>query len=253
MHFVVISIFPEMFSALTENGISSRALATDTIRVSTINPRDFATNPYQSIDDRPFGGGAGMVMMYEPLEKSILQAKKTLTPSAPVVYLSPQGTCLTQERIKVLRQAPELILLCGRYKGIDERIIKDYVDEEISIGDYVLSGGEIPAMVLIDSIARLLPDSLNTPESAMGDSFYDGLLDHPHYTRPAVLENGSAVPEVLLSGNHQKIDEWKHKQRLKQTLKKRSDLINWQRLSDQDQEFVRQLAENNNDNDKKSN
>lgn len=253
MHFVVISIFPEMFSALTAHGISSRALATDTIQISTINPRDFTTNAYQSVDDRPFGGGVGMVMRYEPLEKSLLQAKKTLTPSARVVYLSPQGTCLTQERIKALCQAPELILLCGRYKGIDERIIKDYVDEEISIGDYVLSGGEIPAMVLIDSIARLLPNALNTPESAHGDSFYDGLLDHPHYTRPAVLENGSAVPEVLLSGNHQKIDQWKHKQRLKQTLKKRNDLINWQRLSDQDQEFVRQLAENNNDNDKKSN
>ena len=242
MHFIVISIFPEMFAALTEHGISSRALNTNKIQISSINPRDFAKNAYQSIDDRPFGGGAGMIMMYEPLEKAILQAKKTLIKSARIVYLSPQGACLTQERIKALSKTAGLILLCGRYKGIDQRVIDAYVDEEISIGDYVLSGGEIPAMVLIDSIARLLPDSLNTPASAMGDSFYDGLLDHPHYTRPAVLENGCAVPEVLLSGDHQKIKNWKQQQRLQQTFEKRSDLIDWQQLSDQERDFISKLS-----------
>ena len=235
MHFVVISIFPEMFLALTKHGIPSRALTSGKMKISIINPRDFSTNAYQSIDDRPFGGGSGMIMSYKPLEKAILKAKKILTKSAYLVYLSPQATCLTQKRIEKLCKTPEVILLCGRYKGIDERIIKDYVDEEISIGDYVLSGGEIPAMVLIDSISRLLPNVLNTLASAEEDSFYHGLLDHPHYTRPSVLKNGSAVPKVLLSGNHRKISNWKIKQRLKQTLKKRKDLINFKTLSnDQD-------------------
>lgn len=251
MYFVVISIFPEMFAVFKKYGISSRAIKTGHIHISTVNPRDFTVDSYQSLDDRPFGGGPGMVMSYEPLEKSILEAKKTLTPSARIVYLSPQGIRLTQKRIKELCEKPNLILLCGRYKGIDERVIKDYIDEEISIGDYVLSGGEIAAMVLIDSITRLLPNTINNAESAKEDSFYHGLLDHPHYTRPKILKNGSVAPEVLLSGNHQKIDEWKHKQRLKQTLKKRRDLINWGQLSLKDQKFLKELIKKNNSNNNK--
>ena len=242
MHFIIVSIFPEMFLSFMNYGLLSRACKKGAIKITTINPRKFIKKGYQSIDDRPFGGGAGMIMKYSPLEKSILEAKKILKPSTMVIHLSPKGSCIKQDYIKRLCNRSEFILLCGRYKGIDERLIEDYVDEEISIGDYVLSGGELPAMVLIDSIVRLLPNVVHNSDSVKGDSFYNGLLDHPHYTRPAILKNRSSVPKVLLSGNHKAIDEWKHRQRLQQTFKKRQDLINWKKLSITDQEFIQQLT-----------
>ncbi|WP_119344905.1 tRNA (guanosine(37)-N1)-methyltransferase TrmD [Facilibium subflavum] len=245
MEFSVITIFPEMFQLFSGYGISSRAVQNEQVKVSTINPRQFANNRYQSIDDRPFGGGPGMVMMYEPLEKSILAAKNALTKSAKVVYLSPQGEPLTQKKVNAFAKQDALILLCGRYEGIDERLIETHVDEEVSIGDYVLSGGELPAMVLMDSIIRLLPGVLNDSDSAIEDSFYDGLLDCPHYTRPAVLPDGQKVPEVLLSGDHKKIQQWRHQQKLKRTFERRRDLIECLCLSEEDKQMIAQWVQTN--------
>ncbi|WP_116963376.1 tRNA (guanosine(37)-N1)-methyltransferase TrmD [Fastidiosibacter lacustris] len=242
MRFIVISIFPEMFSALSEFGISARAVNNEKVQLTIINPREFATNRYQSIDDRPFGGGPGMVMMYDPLQKAIMDAKKRLNKLAKVVYLSPQGKPLTQARVKELACEDALILLCGRYEGIDERLIERHVDEEISIGDYVLSGGELPAMVLMDSIMRLLPDVLNDQESAVEDSFYNGLLDCPHYTRPAQHSEAGDVPAVLLSGDHRKIQQWRQQQKIKRTFMRRKDLIECLCLSDEDKQYLAQIA-----------
>lgn len=243
MQFVVISIFPDMFELLTNFGVSSRALKSNKASVNTVNPRDFAKNRYQSIDDRPFGGGPGMVMLYEPLEQSILKAKKTLKKPAKVVCLSPQGKPLTQNKVNDFAKQDALILLCGRYEGFDERLIQTDVDEEISVGDYILSGGELPAMTLIDSIIRLLPGVLNDANSAIEDSFHDGLLDCPHYTRPAILPDGQRVPDVLLSGDHKKIQEWRHQQKLRRTFERRRDLIERLCLSDDDKQLIVQWAQ----------
>ena len=241
--FVAISIFPEMFAAVSHYGVSARAFNLEKANLITINPRQFAVNRYQSIDDRPFGGGPGMVMMYDPLQKAILEAKKRLNKPAKVVYLSPQGKPLTQQRVKDFACEDALILLCGRYEGIDERLIEQYVDEEISIGDYVLSGGELPAMTLIDSIVRLLPGVLNDQDSAIEDSFYDGLLDCPHYTRPATHSEAGRVPAILLSGDHLKIQQWRHQQKLKRTFLRREDMIECLCLSDKDKQYIAQFVQ----------
>ena len=246
MQFAVISIFPEMFEAISCYGITRRAMAQAKVSLTTINPRQFADNNYQRIDDRPFGGGPGMVMLYDPLEKSIRQAKKALKCGAKVVYLSPQGKPLTQKKVKALSREDALILLCGRYEGVDERVIEQHVDEEISIGDYVLSGGELPAMVLMDSIVRMLPETLNTHSSIVEDSFYDGLLDCPHYTRPASLPEVGDVPDVLLSGNHEKIQQWRHQQKLKRTFLRRKDMIKCLCLSDEDKHYLAYLEQEQN-------
>lgn len=244
MNFAVITIFPEIFNAVTQFGISSRAFNEKKISLITINPRKFTTDRYQTVDDRPFGGGPGMVMMYEPLKKSICEAKKKLNKKAKVVYLSPQGKLLAQDDIKRFSSSDgDLVLVCGRYEGIDERLIQHYVDEEISIGDYVLSGGEIPAMVLIDSIVRLLPGVLKMKRSIIEDSFYDGLLDHPHYTRPASHFEGGDVPEILLSGNHEKIQKWRHNEKLKRTFLRREKLIKCLCLSDKDKEYLKKIMQ----------
>ena len=224
-----ITIFPEMFAALTGSGITRRAIEDGAWSLGFQNPRDYVESNYRTVDDRPYGGGPGMVMLPEPLETAINAARakqqEAGVAKSRVIYLSPQGKPLTHGRVMKLAQADEgLILLCGRYEGIDERLIERCVDEEISMGDFVLSGGEIPAMALIDAIVRQLPGVLNDAQSAVEDSFVSGLLDCPHYTRPEDY-HGLRVPEVLLSGHHEKIRRWRLKQSLGRTWQRRPELL----------------------------
>ncbi|GHD69571.1 tRNA (guanosine(37)-N1)-methyltransferase TrmD [Jeongeupia chitinilytica] len=238
----VVTLFPEMFDAITRSGVTRRAVELGVFALQTWNPRDFTSDNYRRVDDRPFGGGPGMVMQPEPLELAIEAAKVRQHErgvASRVVYLSPQGQRLSHAKAVELAGLDGLVLLCGRYEGVDERLIQRQVDEEISIGDYVLSGGELPAMVLIDAIARLWPGVLNTQASAEEDSFVDGLLDCPHYTRPEDYR-GMAVPEVLLSGNHANIRRWRLKQALGRTWLRRPDLLADRQLS---KEEARLLAE----------
>ncbi|MBL8446689.1 MAG: tRNA (guanosine(37)-N1)-methyltransferase TrmD [Zoogloeaceae bacterium] len=230
----VVTLFPEMFAALTDAGITRRALERGLYEIRLWNPRDFVDSPSRTVDDRPYGGGPGMVMMAAPLEAAIeaARAAQHLALGRPgrVIYLSPQGQRLDHRRVMALGDEPALILLCGRYEGVDQRLIDRCVDEEISLGDFVLSGGELPAMVLMDALIRQLPGALNDEDSAAEDSFADGLLDCPHYTRP---ENycGMLVPDVLLSGNHAAIRKWRLLKALEATLTKRPDLLTDRPLS----------------------
>jgi tRNA (guanine37-N1)-methyltransferase len=224
MNIQVVTLFPEMFSAVSDNGVTGRAIQKGLVQLGTVNPRDFTDDRHNSVDDRPYGGGPGMVMMVEPLRDAISEARKVLSDKAKVIYLSPQGRKLDQAGLQSLLEHEELILLCGRYEGIDERLIASDVDEEISIGDYVISGGELAAMVLIDGVTRLVPGALGHEESAEQDSFMNGLLDTPHYTRPEVLD-GEAVPDVLLSGHHKNIERWRLKQALGRTWLRRPDML----------------------------
>lgn len=223
-----------MFDALAKYGITRRALEQQRFQLQLWNPRDFTADNYRTVDDRPYGGGPGMVMLAEPLEKAIEAAKerqKQAGVAGPrVVHLSPQGKVLTHQRVMELVQEPGLVLLASRYEGVDERLLRRQVDEEISIGDYVLSGGELAAMVLIDAIVRQLPGVLGDAESAIQDSFVDGLLDCPHYTRPEEYQ-GEAVPEVLMSGHHAEIQRWRLKQSLGRTWQRRPDLLATRQLS----------------------
>lgn len=223
MHFSVISLFPEFVETVTQYGVVGRAFANQKASLHCVNPRDFTTDRYQTVDDRPYGGGPGMLMLAEPLYQSIQAAKQQHRPETPVIYLSPAGEPLTQSLLFELSQLPDLILLSGRYEGIDQRLIETSVDREISVGDYVLSGGELPAMVLMDGIIRLLPEVLGHEASAQQDSFVDNQLDCPHYTRPEVWQN-QTVPDVLLSGNHAAIEQWRAQQAEKNTKTKRPDL-----------------------------
>ena len=211
MHIGVISLFPDMFSAITEHGVTRRAIKEDLLTVSVWNPRDFTHDKHRTVDDRPYGGGPGMLMMVQPLVDAINAAKAALGEDTPVIYLSPQGQTLDHGGVTQLAQNDRMILIAGRYEGIDQRVIDQYVDAEWSIGDYVLSGGELPAMVLIDAVARMVPGVLGHQDSAAEDSFANGLLDCPHYTRPETY-NGQQVPTVLLSGNHEKIRQWRLQQ-----------------------------------------
>ncbi|KEI35354.1 tRNA (guanosine(37)-N1)-methyltransferase TrmD [Allofrancisella frigidaquae] len=240
MKFGIVSIFPEMFKALSDFGITSRAFKTEKAEIKYFNPRDYTTDKHATVDDTSFGGGAGMVMKYQPLADAILRAKKTLGYDTKVVYLSPQGSIFDHSKALELLNNDSLILLCGRYEGVDERLIQEHVDEEISVGDFVLSGGEIPAMLIMDSLIRLLPNVLGNKDSVVEDSFYDGLLDYPHYTKPAVLPNGEAVPDILLSGNHLEIARWRRKQKLIRTYERRKDLIQCLCLSDKDKHVLEQ-------------
>ncbi len=224
MHLGVISLFPEMFKAVTDFGVTGRAVKNGRLQVTVWNPRDFTDDKHRTVDDRPYGGGPGMVMKVAPLLAAIDNAKTLLGKNSKVIYLSPQGKPLTQVVLGELAQQKSLILLAGRYEGVDERLIQQKVDEEWSIGDYVLSGGELPAMVMIDGMARLLPGVLGDAESAEQDSFMDGLLDYPHYTRPEQLE-GDTVPPVLLGGDHEAIRKWRLKQSLGRTWLRRPDLL----------------------------
>jgi tRNA (guanine37-N1)-methyltransferase len=230
--FGVISLFPDMFSPFTQQGVIGRAVKSGKLSVDTFNPRDFTHDRHRTVDDRPYGGGPGMLMMVKPLTDAIHAAKNIGGENSKVIYLSPQGKPLDQAGVKRLASIERTILICGRYEGIDERVIESHVDEEVSIGDYVLSGGELPAMVLMDAVARLVPGVLGHKASAVEDSFTDGLLDCPHYTRPEVLE-GQKVPEVLLSGDHEKIRQWRLMQSLGRTMQRRPDLLNHLALTEE--------------------
>jgi len=228
LHFDVVTLFPEMFDAVTESGITGRARERRAYQLLTWNPRDFAANNHRTVDDRPYGGGPGMVMMAEPLEKAICAARQRQMSSGVrkprVIYLSPQGRPYQHALAMELAAEQGIVMLCGRYEGVDERLIARQVDDEISIGDYVLSGGEVAAMVVMDSVIRQLPGVLGDDESAQQESFVRGLLDCPHYTRPETYE-GVATPPVLLSGNHADIARWRLKQSLGRTHQRRPDLL----------------------------
>ena len=222
MKFEIITLFPEMFSAIKEEGVVARAIKKSIISINEWQLRDFSANKYKNIDDKPYGGGGGMVMQVKPIRDCIAKIKEQ-TPETKVIYLSPQGQQLNQSLVEKLASFNSLTLLCGRYEGVDERIIENDIDYEVSIGDYVISGGELAAMVLIDSVSRRLPNVLGNQDS-LKDSFTDGLLDYPHYTRPEIVD-GQPVPEVLLGGNQAKIDAWRHKQSIEKTNQKRPDLL----------------------------
>jgi tRNA (guanine37-N1)-methyltransferase len=228
MQFDVVTLFPEMFTAITQSGITRRAFEQKKCELALWNPRDFTSDKHRTVDDRPYGGGPGMVMMVKPLQAAVLEAKKrqiaTDLPAPRVIYLSPQGKALTHERVMQLTAEPGLVLLCGRYEAVDQRFLDTCVDEEISLGDFVLSGGELPAMALMDAVIRQLPGVLHDDASAVEDSFVNGLLDCPHYTRPEVYE-GSAVPAVLMGGHHVEIEKWRRERALEATAKKRPDMI----------------------------
>jgi tRNA (guanine37-N1)-methyltransferase len=243
MRIEVVTLFPEMFSALSDNGVTGRAIQKGLVQLGMINPRDYTEDRHNTVDDRPYGGGPGMVMLVEPLQKAIAAARKEVSKEAKLIYLSPQGRRLDQEGLRTLASYEDMILLCGRYEGIDERLIASEVDEEWSIGDYVLSGGELAAMVLIDGVTRLIPGALGHEDSAQQDSFMNGLLDTPHYTRPENLD-GMAVPDVLLSGHHQNIERWRLKQALGRTWLRRPELLEKLTLDQAQQdllaEFIRE-------------
>lgn len=238
----VITLFPEMFRAVTDFGVTGRAVKNGLLEVQTWNPRDFTHDRHNTVDDRPYGGGPGMLMMVQPLRDAIHAAKAAAGEGAKVIYLSPQGRKLTQQGVSELAQSSKLILVCGRYEGIDERIIQTEVDEEWSVGDYVLSGGELPAMTLIDSVSRLVPGVLGKQASAEQDSFCDGLLDCPHYTRPECLD-GLDVPAVLLSGNHEEIRRWRLQQSLIRTLQRRPELFENLALTDEQTTLLAQFVD----------
>ncbi|MGK2946020.1 MAG: tRNA (guanosine(37)-N1)-methyltransferase TrmD [Candidatus Malihini olakiniferum] len=228
----VISLFPNMFHAIVNYGVTGRAVKNSLLNIQCWNPRDFTYDKRRTVDDRPYGGGPGMLMMAQPLWDAIHEAKIAAGDGVGVIYLSPQGRTLDQQGVRQLATHQKLILVCGRYQGIDDRVIRNEIDEEWSIGDYVLSGGELPAMVVIDSVSRLIPGVLGHASSAEEDSFADGLLDCPHFTRPTMLEN-MEVPLVLLSGNHVEIRRWRLKQSLGRTWLKRPELLKNLALNDE--------------------
>jgi tRNA (guanine37-N1)-methyltransferase len=244
VEFDVITLFPPMFEALTRYGVIGRALEQQRWRLKLWDPRDFTSDSYRTVDDRPYGGGPGMVLLAEPIEAAIAAAKarqqETGIEAARVIYLSPQGERFDHERAQEFTREPGLILLAGRYEGVDERLIERAVDEELSIGDYVLSGGELAVMVLIDTIVRQLPGVLGDADSAAQDSYAGGLLDYPHYTRPEVYR-GSAAPAVLLSGNHREIERWRLKQSLGRTWARRPELLNNRLLSADEQSLLEEF------------
>ena len=244
MRFDVITIFPEMFEAVTRHGITRRALEEGGFDFRAWNPRDFVDDPHRTVDDRPYGGGPGMVMLAGPLEDCIDAAVARQSAAGverpQVLLLTPQGERFTDAVARELARSPGLVLVAGRYEGVDERLIRRRIDREISIGDYVTSGGELPAMVMMDAIVRLLPGSLNDAGSASQDSFSDGLLDWPHYTRPEEWQ-GERVPEVLLSGNHAAIAKWRRKQALSRTWARRPDLLGGRALSKEDSELLAEI------------
>ncbi|MCP3868308.1 MAG: tRNA (guanosine(37)-N1)-methyltransferase TrmD [Gammaproteobacteria bacterium] len=245
MRFDVVTLFPDLVRGMVGVGVTGRALDRGKARLCLWNPRDYTQDVHRTVDDRPYGGGPGMVMKVEPLVAAIQEARAA-SPGARVAYLSPQGARLDQAAVREMSQRPGMILVAGRYEGIDERIIDRYVDEEWSIGDYVLSGGELPALVLIDAVVRLLPGVLGDADSALQDSYMDGLLDCPHFTRPAMFE-GEAVPSVLTSGDHEAIRRWRLRQSLGRTWKRRPELLDKRSLTAEEQylldEFIQAQAD----------
>jgi len=243
----VITLFPDMLAAVTDHGITGRAVRQDLVTIDCLNPRDFTEDKHRTVDDRPYGGGPGMVMKIEPLRKAIDAARAKSGGSAKVIYLSPQGRQLDQAGVEELSSREKIILIAGRYEGIDERLIDSEVDEEWSIGDYVLSGGELAAMVMIDAVVRQLPGALGHEQSAREDSFAEGLLDCPHFTRPEIYQ-GRPVPDVLLSGDHENIRRWRLKQALGRTWLRRRDLIESRELTTEEAELLASfIAESSSD------
>ena len=242
MRFDVVTLFPEMVESVAAVGVLGRAIKNDLLQLQCWNPRDYSHDRHRTVDDRPYGGGPGKLMKVQPLRDAIQDARRAAGTDARVIYLSPQGQALTQQAVKQLAQRPGLILIAGRYEGIDERIIETEVDEEWSIGDYVLSGGELPALVLIDAVARMIPGVLGDEDSAAQDSFMEGLLDCPHYTRPEEID-GLRVPEVLLGGNHRAIEQWRLKQALGRTWLRRPELLNELTLSTEQQQLLQAFQE----------
>ena len=233
----VVSLFPEMFKAITDYGISRRAVENGLLTLEVWNPREFAEDKHRTVDDKPYGGGPGMLMKVQPLKDAINAAKSKAQAQCPVIYLSPQGKPLEQADLASLAMLPEMILVAGRYEGIDERLIESAIDMEVSIGDFVASGGELPAMLLIDGVTRLLPGAVGDAGSVEQDSFSNGLLDYPQYTRPET-EDGLTVPEVLMSGDHGQIARWRKMQSLGRTYKKRPDLITARTLTEEEKQLL---------------
>jgi tRNA (guanine37-N1)-methyltransferase len=242
MHFDVITLFPDMVQQAAKIGVTGKALESRLVTLSTWNPRDYTTDRHKTVDDRPFGGGQGMIMKYQPLHDALRAATACHRATAKVIYLSPQGIPLTQALLNEASQLTHLTLVAGRYEGVDERFIEQHCDEEWSLGDYVISGGELGALVIMDAITRLLPDVLGNALSAQQDSHSDGLLDYPQYTRPDVMD-GLAVPDVLLSGHHRDIALWRKKQALGRTWLKRPDLLEKKQLTAEEEKLLAQFKE----------
>ena len=224
MRIALVSLFPEMFAAVGDYGVVGRAVRGEQVSLSYCNPRDYAVDAHRTVDDRPYGGGPGMLMKMDPLQQAIVAARSAAGSNARVIYLSPQGQAFDHDKVMELASLEGLVLVAGRYEGVDQRLIEAEVDEELSIGDYVLSGGELAAMVVIDAVTRQLPGALGHESSALEDSFADGLLECPHYTRPETYQ-GRSVPDVLLSGNHEDIRRWRLKQALGRTYERRPTLL----------------------------
>ncbi|MBI3343913.1 MAG: tRNA (guanosine(37)-N1)-methyltransferase TrmD [Gammaproteobacteria bacterium] len=246
MEIAVVTLFPDMFKALTDYGVTGRAVHRGVVRLSCWNPRDYTEDRHRTVDDRPYGGGPGMVMRVEPLSAAIVAARGAAGEGSRVIYLSPQGRRLDQSGVNELAALSGLVLVAGRYEGIDERVIVTQVDQEWSIGDYVLSGGELAAMVIVDALTRRLPGALGHEDSAQDDSFAGGLLEYPHYTRPEDVA-GLKVPEVLLSGDHQAILRWRRKQALGRTWVRRPDLLKYLQLDQEQQKLLNEFIEEQDD------
>lgn len=241
MHIDILTLFPEMFSGVLNQSILQKAAEKDAVKYNVVNFRDFADNKHSSVDDYPYGGGAGMVLMPQPIFDGVTALKEKAKSTSPrVILLCPQGQRYDQRKAEELAKEEHLIFICGHYEGYDERIRQHVVTDEISIGDYVLTGGELGAMVVVDSVVRLLPEVLGNQESHMKDSFSTGLLEHPHYTRPADFR-GLMVPDVLMSGNHKLIDEWRNKEALRRTLERRPDLLEKIELTSEQEKWLKEV------------
>ncbi len=243
MRFDILTLFPGMFSSPLQESILGKAVQKGLLQIRTINIRDYSQDKHQVVDDTPYGGGQGMVMKVEPIARAI-ESAKSQNPSARIVYLTPQGKPLNQDLARRLSTQLHLILLCGRYEGVDERVRELFIDEEISIGDYVLTGGELAALVLIDAVSRFIPGVLGSDRSAEEDSFFNSLLEYPQYTRPSDFK-GSCVPEVLLSGNHSAISQWRRKEALRRTSLRRPDLLIKANLSEEDRNLLKEIQQGN--------
>jgi tRNA (guanine37-N1)-methyltransferase len=239
MRFDILTLFPNMFSSPLQESILGKAIERGLIQIQTVNIRDFALDKHKVVDDTPYGGGQGMVMKVEPIARAI-ESVKSQNPSARTIYLTPQGKPFDQDSARKLSSQPHLVLLCGRYEGVDERVKDLFIDEEISIGDYVLTGGELAAMVLIDAVSRFIPGVLGSDRSAEEDSFFNSLLEYPQYTRPFNFR-GSGIPEVLLSGNHLAISLWRRKEALRRTSSRRPDLLTKANLSEEDKKLLEEI------------
>lgn len=243
MHIDILTLFPEMFSGVFNSSILKRAQEKDIFNYNLINFRDYTENKHEKVDDYPYGGGAGMVLTPQPIFDAVETIMKKNTTSPRIILMCPQGKTFTQKKAEELAKEEHLIFICGHYEGYDERIREFLVTDEISIGDYVLTGGELGAMVVIDSVVRLLPGALGNQQSALEDSFSSGLLEHPHYTRPANFR-GMKVPDILLSGNHAKINEWRRKKSLQRTYERRRDLLEQVKLSASEKKTLNELIDN---------